>query len=209
MRQLCQIMIAGSCLFPLAKAPAAERSPAERGQDIIFHRSMNPGVWSLGAYDNLWKQWGLTAKPSNYEEAVRERYGLHRAPFENGGRPLGLIEGPRFLGKGIVNNCLLCHAATIAGKTIIGVGNASLDLQSLFEDLSAAGGLVFKLPFQFSYVRGTIDPVSPTTFLMQFRDPEDELAAIRSALLPSDDQRSEDNPPEKQTGLLDVVLARR
>jgi subfamily B ATP-binding cassette protein MsbA len=46
-------------------------------------------------------------------------------------------------------------------------------------------------------------------YSMQFRDPEDELAAIRTARLPPDNQRNEDNPPEKQTGLLDVILAHR
>jgi mono/diheme cytochrome c family protein len=173
MRQRCLVVVIGLCLTPFAVS--AEKSPAERGQEVMFHRSLNPGVWSLGAYDNLWRQWALTAKPANYEEAVRERYGLHKAPFDNGGRPLGLQEAPRFFGKGLVNNCLMCHAATIAGQTVIGLGNASLDLQSLFEDLTAADGLDFKPPFRFSYVRGTIDPIIPTTFLLQMRDSELKL----------------------------------
>ena len=96
MRQRCLVVVIGLCLTPFAVS--AEKSPAERGQEVMFHRSLNPGVWSLGAYDNLWRQWALTAKPANYEEAVRERYGLHKAPFDNGGRPLGPQEAAQLPG---------------------------------------------------------------------------------------------------------------
>ncbi|HEV3205289.1 MAG TPA: cytochrome c [Gemmataceae bacterium] len=157
-------------LLPVPLSMAAEKTPADRGRDIMFNHSLNPAVWSLKAYDNVWKQWGVPAKPADYAKALMDRYGLQAAPFENGGRPMGLIESKNIFGKGIVNNCLLCHAGTIAGQTIIGLGNASLDLQSLFDDLSAADGVRLDVPFQFSYVRGTIDPVNPTTFLFQFRD---------------------------------------
>jgi len=162
---------------------AAENSPGERGQDIMFHRSLNPAVWSMKTYETVWKQWGVPAKPANYAEAFMDRYGLHAAPFDNGGRPMGLMESKTILGaKGIVNNCLLCHAGTIAGQTIIGLGNASLDLQSLFEDLSTVDGTPLQVPFDFSYVRGTIDPINPTKFLLQFRD--ENLNLQKPASLP-------------------------
>src|SRR5216684_3003183 len=107
-------------LVPVSQA--AEKSAAERGRDALTQRSLNPAIWSMKAYDNAWKTWGLASKPANYEEAFRDRYGLHTAPFDNKGRPMGLLEARNFLGKGIVNNCLLCHAATIAGQTYIGLG---------------------------------------------------------------------------------------
>src|SRR5262249_30737404 len=89
------------------------------------------------------------------------------------GRAMGLMEASGgFFGQGLVNNCLLCHAGTVAGQTIIGLGNASMDIQSLFEELTAADGFKLTLPYDFSYVRGTIDPITPTTFLMAMRDPE-------------------------------------
>jgi hypothetical protein len=154
---------------------AAEKTPAERGREIMFSRSLNPPIWSLKAYENVWKQWGVPEKPANYAEAFMERYGLHAAPFENHGRPMGLIEAQGFFGKGIVNNCLLCHAGRVAGQTIIGVGNASLDIQTLFDDLSVADGFRAKLPFRSSYARGTVDPVNGLTYLMQFRDAELEV----------------------------------
>ena len=48
----------------------------ERGRDALVGRSLNPAVWSMKAYENVWKQWGLAAKPENFEQAFKERYGL-------------------------------------------------------------------------------------------------------------------------------------
>ncbi len=155
-----------------AGEPAPAKSAAERGRDVIFTNPLNPPLWSMRAQDEAWKQWGLAEKPGNYEQAFRERYGLNAAPFENHGLPLGLMETRGLFGKGVVNNCLLCHAGVVAGQAIIGVGNAGLDLQGMFDELNAADGKKFDLPFQFSSVRGTIDPVSPVAFLMTFRDEE-------------------------------------
>jgi mono/diheme cytochrome c family protein len=159
-------------------AGAAGGSP-ERGRDVMFHQSLNPATWSIQAYEMAWKQWGTAEKPADYPKAFMQRYGLHAAPFDNKGRPMGLIEAPRFLAKGITNNCLLCHAGTIAGQTIVGLGNASLDLQGLFEDMSRADGVELRLPFQFSYVRGTIDPINPLVFLMQYREADLSLRSPR------------------------------
>jgi hypothetical protein len=149
---------------------AERRTAAERGREVVLRQPLNPPLWSLKAYDNAWKQWGVAEKPADYGHAFRQRYGLHAAPYDNRGLPMGLMESKGLLGKGIINNCLLCHAGSIAGRTYIGLGNTALDLQALFEELSAADGLKLELPFRFSYVRGTIDPVSPGAFLMSFRD---------------------------------------
>jgi mono/diheme cytochrome c family protein len=131
---------------------------------------MNPPAWSAEAYENAWKQWKMADKPADYDRAFRQRYGLLPAPFDNHGLPLGLMQAKGLLGRGIVNNCLLCHAGAVAGQTYIGLGNASLDLQALFDELTPVGGAKPDLPFRFSHVRGTIDPASPVAFLMGFRD---------------------------------------
>jgi mono/diheme cytochrome c family protein len=173
---ILSLPLAAHLCFSLAcAAQAAEKTPAERGREIMFYRSLNPPIWSLKAYENVWKQWGLAAKPVPYAEAFMERYGLHAAPFDNKGRPLGLMEARGLFGKGIVNNCLLCHAGRVAGQTIIGLGNTALDLQSLFDELSITDGFKAHFPFQSSYVRGTVDPVNPLTYLAQFRDAELEV----------------------------------
>jgi mono/diheme cytochrome c family protein len=157
-------------VFASGFVEGAERVSAERGREVMFGRSLNPPIWFPKAYENAWKQWGIKEKPANYQQAFLEHYGLHAAPFDNHGLPMGLIEARGLLGKGFVNNCLLCHAGTITGQTLIGLGNASLDIQSLFEDLSATDGFELKVPFQFGYVRGTVDPINSLTFLLTFRD---------------------------------------
>ena len=137
---------------------------------------LNPPLWSMCAYANAWTQWGLKAKPVDHDRRFRGRYGLHEAPYANDGLPMGLHVTPGPLGKGIATDCLLCHAGRVAGQTIVGVGNAALDLQGLFDELYPADGQKIKLPVAFSHVRGTIDPVSPVAFLMEFRDLELNLA---------------------------------
>jgi mono/diheme cytochrome c family protein len=172
LRFVCWSVVSVSLLGTGLIAAEKTTGSAERGRDIMFHRSLNPRVWSFGAYDTAWKQWGLKEKPANYEQAFRDRYGLHAAPFDNHGRPMGLMEASALLTKGLVNNCLLCHAGSVAGETIIGLGNASMDIETLFQELTAADGFTLNVPTPFSYVRGTIDPISPTVFLMEMRDSE-------------------------------------
>ncbi len=160
----------GLVLSPDSASGMGGSTAAEQGQEVVLRHPLNPALWSLKAYENAWKQWGLAERPVDYDRTFRERYGLLAASYDNHGLPLGLMESRSLWGKGIVNNCLLCHAGRVAGRTYIGLGNASLDLQSLFDELSAADHLKLGLPFQFSYVRGTIDAVSPVAFLMSFRD---------------------------------------
>lgn len=172
---LCMGIGVGICFTRCGASQAGELTPAERGRQIMFHRSLNPPIWPMTTYENVWKQWGVPEKPANYAEAFMERYGLHPAPFDNQGRPMGLLEAKGLFFKGIVNNCLLCHAGRVAGQTIIGLGNASVDIQALFEELGAASGFQRDFPFRFSYVRGTFDPVNGASWLMQFRDAELEV----------------------------------
>lgn len=170
------VMIAIVLVSPLGSRLATgqtadEKASIEQGRQAARGRpALSPAIWSREAHDNAWKQWGLKEKPANFEAAFRERYGLHAAPYENEGLPMGLHPASFLLGKGVVNDCLLCHAGSVAGETYIGLGNASLDIQSLFEDLTAGSLGTMDLPFRFSAVRGVIDPVNPAAYLMSFRD---------------------------------------
>lgn len=163
--------------MPMVPAAGEELAAAERGREALFTRALAPAAWSLSAYDNLWKLWGLDAKPDDYEEAFRERYGLHVAPYANGPYPMGLREGPGLFSKGLTNDCMLCHAGSIFGRSIVGLGNASLDLQSLFEDLNAADGRQRATPFPFSNVRGTTEAAAVAMFLLSLRDKDLKLRA--------------------------------
>jgi hypothetical protein len=153
---------------------AAEPGAAERGEWALLGRSFTSPSWTLQAYQNAWRQWGDGAKsrPDPYTEAFQERYGLHEAPFANAGYPMGLREAPGLIGKGLSTDCLLCHGGSIAGQSYIGLGNSTLDIQALFEDLAAADGSPGKTPFAFTNVRGTTEAGAITVFLLSLREPD-------------------------------------
>src|SRR5437899_968949 len=117
-------LMGGVCLLLVTPIDAAEKSARERGEEAVRGRpALNPSTWSRTAYEEVWKQWGLKEKPGDHAQAVRERYGLHPAAYDNNGLPMGLHE---VRGKGVTTDCLLCHAGSIAGQTVVGLGNSSL-----------------------------------------------------------------------------------
>ena len=165
-------MTAAICLGLVLTNRAEERTAAERGADAVHRLSSSPPVLGLEAYEDAWKQWGVPEKPADYARAFRERYGLHPAPYENRGLPMGLHEAPGLLGRGLTSDCLLCHAGSVAGRTYIGLPNTTLDLQSLFQELAAAGGFGRWMPLRLSNVRGTTEAAAATVYLLKIRDPD-------------------------------------
>jgi mono/diheme cytochrome c family protein len=170
---------------------ASEPSAADRGKKLLLGKAYNPPTMSLGAYDSIWKQWGLAGKPApaDYDRLFRERYGLHPAPYANGRYPMGLREAPGLLGfgKGLATDCLICHGGSIAGESYVGLGNASLDFQAYHEDTTAADGRDPKPPFHFSNVRGTSEAGGMAVFLLGYREPDLQLRSTRLDLDLQDD----------------------
>jgi mono/diheme cytochrome c family protein len=172
---------------------AAEATPAERGKANLLGKSYSPPTITLSAYENVWKEWGLTEKPAaaDYARLFRERYGMHEAPYANNGFPMGTREAafPLLLGggKGLSMDCLVCHGGSIAGKSYVGLGNASLDYQAFYEEMSAADGRPPKTPFRFSNVRGTNEAGGMAVFLLGFREPDLSLRPTRLDLDLQDD----------------------
>ncbi len=173
---------------------AAEQSAADRGRKHLLEDNYIPAIWARDAYDQAWKRWeGVTAKPADYDASFREAYGLNPAPYPNGNLPMGLRDGPRLLGKGVSIDCLACHGGSIMGQSYIGLGNASFDAQSLFEDLNAGSGLPSKLPMRFSNVRGTSEAGGMSVYLLSHRNPD--LSFRRPGVdLELHDQMCEDPP---------------
>ncbi len=168
----------------LGTEPTTAPSAIERGRDAVRGRpALNPALVSRSAYDDAWQRWGLARKPADYGQAFRDRYGVYEPPYENRGLPMGFHEARGLFGKGVGNDCLLCHAGSIAGQTVIGLGNASLDLETLYEDLFAAGGLP-RLPVTFSHVRGMIEASAVVGLVMKFRDAELNLQMPANYELP-------------------------
>lgn len=182
-------------LLLIASPAIAQEPPKEpdavRGKTALLERAFVPAGWTKASYENVWKHWtpAPAEKPADYAAAVRERYGLSPAPYDNAGLPMGLRIGKTAIGlPGVANDCMLCHASSILGQSIVGLGNSSLDIQSLFEELGLAAGASPKiLPFTFGRVRGTSEAGAMAVFLLSYREPNLDLTFKRHDLGLRDD----------------------
>ncbi len=191
-------MIRGSILIVLLMAgpvAAAERepTPAERGQRALETTAFIKGFWPKSSYDNAWKIWGLKEKPADYAAKFRDRYGLHEAPYENDGYPMGLRKADLLLGKGLGIDCMTCHGGSIFGKSVVGLGNHALDIEALFEEMAAAANSPAKVPFAFTNVRGTTEAGPFAVYLLGYRTDDLALTPLYRDLGLHDDS-CEDTP---------------
>ena len=148
----------------------AAEPAALRGQKALEGTAFVRAFWPTSAYDNAWKQWGVKTKPADYSAAFAERYGLHAAPFDNGKYPMGLRKAGYLFSQGLSIDCMTCHGGGIFGKGVVGLGNSTLDIQSLFEEMYAASGTPAKLPFHSSNARGTNEAGAFSVFLLGYRN---------------------------------------
>jgi mono/diheme cytochrome c family protein len=158
-----------------------------RGKAALEGTPYIRGFWPASAYDNAWKQWGVRDKPADYAAAFGDRYGLHEAPYPNGAYPMGLRKAPYLFGSGVAIDCMTCHGGAILGKSVVGLGNSSLELQGLFEELYRAAGTPVKLPFAFSNTRGTSEAGAFSVYLLGYRTDDLTLTANRRDLDLRDD----------------------
>src|SRR5262249_31147975 len=115
-------------------------------------------------------------------------------PYANHGLPMGLRETTGLLGgKGVTVDCLLCHGGSLAGRSYVGLGNASLDLHGFFQEMAAADGLPDQMAYRFSNTRGTTQAVGPLESLLQSRA-ADLTVRVPAGLVPVHDQVCEDTP---------------
>jgi mono/diheme cytochrome c family protein len=158
----------------LAAPPArADGDAVERGRRALLGRAFNSIVWTARAYERAWREWPpADRKPTYYAEAFRERYGLHAPPYPNGEYPMGMRTAPGLLFSGLTTDCMLCHGGAVAGRSYVGLGNASLDMQALYEELAQADGRSGQTPFVFSNVRGTTEAGAMAVFLLGWREPD-------------------------------------
>jgi mono/diheme cytochrome c family protein len=178
----------------LAALPAAgwcadEAPSAERGRKALLGRNFTPPTIPIAAYEGAWRVWDPRAKepPADYAARFRERYGLHPAPYPNDGYPMGLRPAPGLFGKALTNDCLVCHGGSILGKSYVGLGNSSLDFQSLYEELAEAVGAPKRSPHVFCNVRGTSEAGAMAVFLLGLREPDLRLRSPRLDLELHDD----------------------
>ena len=81
MKRLAVLLLL-ACVTP-AFAAEKEPTPAQRGYKALTGTAFIPAFWTPNALPNAWKQWGVKEKPADYDAALRERYGLHDAPYPN------------------------------------------------------------------------------------------------------------------------------
>lgn len=197
MRLACVAVILACISLPAWAGEALDPTAVERGKQALLGRHFNAPTISLTAYDNLWRHWDSKPKerPASYDQAVRDYYGLHAAPYPNGRYPMGLREAPLLvLGKGLATDCMLCHGGSILGQSHVGLGNVTLDLQAFFSDLAKADGHSGRTPFTFANVRGTTEAGGFSVFLLGLREPDLRLRTQRLDLGLHDDM-CEDPPP--------------
>lgn len=158
-------------------AAAAPRDAAPReGQKLLESTAFIRAFWPSSAYQSAWTTWGVDRKPADYGRAFRERYGLAEAPYANDGLPMGLRSANMLFGSGIGIDCMTCHGGELMGKGVVGMGNSSLDIHSLFTELTAATGSPVKVPFQFSQARGTTEAGAFSVYLLGLRNADLTLA---------------------------------
>jgi hypothetical protein len=117
----------------LPRVQSFEADRAERGRVLLQTMPLAPGLLPELVVRNLWVAWATPPPASDREfwAELRNRYGLIEAPFDNGGLPLGM----RREGAGLAMDCMLCHGGRIAGATLLGAPNGTVDLESFYDDL--------------------------------------------------------------------------
>jgi mono/diheme cytochrome c family protein len=164
---LLSILAATACGANMGTPPAQglpvlhpyDAQMAAHGYELLTATTIMPGAIPRVGIENLWLVWpeGYTG---DYWPAMRKRYGLHEAPFDNDGLPMGI----RPVGTDRVTfDCLLCHGSTVAGQAVLGVANSTLDVQGLLDDMVKGAEMVgIKPPFMITdrtQAAGTIDAV--------------------------------------------------
>lgn len=122
-----------TCHSALPVVQVAETERALRGEALFRNVTLTPGILPEVIVRNLWVAWGTPppASDQDFWAEARRRYGMVETPYDNGGLPAGM----RREGSGIAFECMLCHTGRIAGTTVIGAANGTIDLESFFDDL--------------------------------------------------------------------------
>ena len=131
------------------------------GSFFSGNSSSSPYAVSASSYNNLWKVWGLSARPDNFDQLAAERWGTALSPTRNpyplpgedpnksnggsGQLPLALTQLRNTDGSwtGKVNvTCSVCHGGKVGTGTDGGPGalygsNSLSDITVFFTDMAA------------------------------------------------------------------------
>ena len=191
--------------------PAADAAAVERGRIALEGTAYLKPAWKTGTYEKVGDLWGVPhpdpkADPDGYQAAFNRRYGLHPAPYPNDGLPMGLRRGILKDGRreGIQIDCMACHGGSIGGTSYTGLGNSTLDLKGLFDDLTRAEGR--RPPFSIFVLnssRGTVNAGQVAAVLISLKNSD---FTPRSFPLPLEANLPEiDTPPWWRMGRKETI----
>lgn len=153
---------------------------AERGRIALTLGSFLAPEWKSSAYGATASFLGMApsdaeTKPEAFSAAYRARYGLHEAPYPNDGLPMGIRRGRGADGRkeGLQIDCMVCHGGSIGGQSYVGLGNTTLDLDTLLREMTLADG---RRPpprvFTLNSTRGTVNAGQIAAILLSLRNPD-------------------------------------
>jgi mono/diheme cytochrome c family protein len=155
----------------------------EGGRMWFFGGNQADAMLTISAqtYNGMWREWGLSTRPDEFDDLVAERWGIPLAPWRNpyplpgedpnatdggsGQLPAALTqlrdEQGRYLGE-MSFNCHWCHSGKVGDAsegsglgTLYGSGNSLLDVSAGFSKFF--DGLTGLVPVVANKVRGTGD----------------------------------------------------
>jgi len=181
------------------------RARVEQGRELtLTGLSMKFGHWfsTPDHYHNLWRRWGLSERPADFDAQVRARYGLPEAPFRNpyplpgenprasnggsGQLPLGLTQIKDASGQyngNVSISCQICHGGAIDALAekglpgfVPGLGATTTDMQFLVSDL------LIPLPIGINNSPGLTNAMGLSGLLISLLDPDSMGAYLGNAI---------------------------
>jgi mono/diheme cytochrome c family protein len=142
--------------------PVVDPAVAARGHDVAIRGIASDPTgadqtFTLPSdfFENVYQVWdgadAIAAANASTEERRQlafRRYGMVTAPWDGGTLPGGFQDLGE--GKGIAQTCLGCHTGVVNGQSVMGLGNAYFDGQTMAEDA-----------FLFAMFKQGIPPVRP------------------------------------------------
>jgi len=160
MNRLLQLALVLSVFSVIGFAPSAgdaafDTSPEDRGRHNLQHNPYGMPLLNkklLELLPRVWEPAWTSRIDENDSDSVRklafERYGLSEATWDNQGAPLQFVATSQ---GSWVQTCTLCHGGRVpvSGESKIGMPNTEIDMQTLYEDITALTG--FKGPFDLVF----------------------------------------------------------
>jgi len=201
---ICLIFLISSASSLHALDRVIDPQAAARGREVVEKGSYLKAAWEFDTWEKLKKSTkplpeALRTTPdtqkTDTDTIARLRFGLHPAPFDNDGLPMGLR--PALMKdqktKGLQIDCLICHGGSIGGKSYAGLGNSTLDFVTFLNAMTRTEGRRPPiLTFNLNSTRGTVNAGQLAIVLFSLRNPD---LTMRSFPMPLDANVPEQDVP--------------